>query len=606
MPEAGVQRVATTAGQWSSTAGKPYDTDWVLRDEAKQVHGKDLPDSTKGAELYRELYALNSTALCLSGGGIRSAAFALGLIEALATHPRQPSEPSAATDAPEKASFLSQFQYLSSVSGGGYIASWLSAWIAREGYAKVWPKLVGRRDRHPENEPSEIAWLRAYSNYLTPRVGLFSADTWTALALVVRNLVLNWLVLLPALCLVLLVVKGFAAGAFLLPGIGRYSVVAFVVIGAVLMIWALGFALRNRPSRNPCEVFDQAGAPVRAAATVDRGADAHSGKRAASYDVDPHRNEMALRRAGADENTFLVRCLVPAAIAALMLALYMWVRGKAILPWPLWETVGVGLLVGWVVYALAWLLTCPPRRWVPCEDEPGKKEVRPSLYWWRDFASWMAAGGVYGALIGLGVYIVVHLDLWFVIANVQASANVSSETGYFLIALIYGVPWFITAQLTAEMIFVGLTNWQRFADADREWFGRSTGWFTATAIIWFAVMFLVLVAGHALWELIKASDPAKYGSSLLAIVSGSVSVLGRQEPVKSSATRESGHQDGTDPADCLAGRGGRLLASAGARGVRRDRLCAVRPEPAAQFPLKSDAATSRGERLDVAGDRSLP
>ena len=40
------------------------------------------------SEFYRELNGLNSAALCLSGGGIRSAAFALGVIQALATHPR--------------------------------------------------------------------------------------------------------------------------------------------------------------------------------------------------------------------------------------------------------------------------------------------------------------------------------------------------------------------------------------------------------------------------------------------------------------------------------------------------------------------------------------
>ena len=84
------------------------------------------------------------------------------------------------------------------MSGGGYIGSWLSAWIARAGYDAVWRKLIGRRD-HPDEEPGETSWLRAYSNYLTPRLGLFSADTWTAVALYIRNLVLNWLVILPAL-----------------------------------------------------------------------------------------------------------------------------------------------------------------------------------------------------------------------------------------------------------------------------------------------------------------------------------------------------------------------------------------------------------------------
>ena len=53
-------------------------------------------------------------ALCLSGGGIRSAAFALGVLQALA-----------------RFGLLGQFDYLSTVSGGGYIGSWLSAWRYR-------------------------------------------------------------------------------------------------------------------------------------------------------------------------------------------------------------------------------------------------------------------------------------------------------------------------------------------------------------------------------------------------------------------------------------------------------------------------------------------
>ena len=48
---------------------------------------------------------------------------------------------------------------------------------------------------------------------------------------------------------------------------------------------------------------------------------------------------------------------------------------------------------------------------------------------------------------------------------------------FFFSSFIYGVPWIIMAQLIAEMIFVGLTSWQPYSDSDREWFGRSTGWF---------------------------------------------------------------------------------------------------------------------------------
>src|SRR4051794_2522629 len=143
----------------------PLDSDAVLRAEANAIHRDQapIPETTSGKALYRALHAHGSTALCLSGGGIRSASFALGVIEALAVHPR----PQADRQTPSEAtSLLRQFNYLSTVSGGGYIGSWLSAWIARCSYPAEWSKLVGRRD-HPDEEPGEISWLRAYSNYLT-------------------------------------------------------------------------------------------------------------------------------------------------------------------------------------------------------------------------------------------------------------------------------------------------------------------------------------------------------------------------------------------------------------------------------------------------------
>ena len=189
---------------------KLFDTEAALRAEAEQVHGVCMLGDPEGEKLYRALHDCRSAALCLSGGGIRSASFALGVIEALAVHPRPASNQQAPS---EDKSLLSQFNYLSTVSGGGYIGSWLSAYIARAGFPEVWKTLVGFRP-YPDEEPSEIAWLRSYSNYLTPRTGLFSADTWAAISLYVRNLMLNWLVILPALCLGLFAVKIGAIAAF--------------------------------------------------------------------------------------------------------------------------------------------------------------------------------------------------------------------------------------------------------------------------------------------------------------------------------------------------------------------------------------------------------
>ena len=59
-----------------------------------------------------------ASALCLSGGGIRSATFALGVLQGLA-----------------HLGVLGSFDYLSTVSGGGYTGGWFTAWLKRAGPA---------------------------------------------------------------------------------------------------------------------------------------------------------------------------------------------------------------------------------------------------------------------------------------------------------------------------------------------------------------------------------------------------------------------------------------------------------------------------------------
>jgi hypothetical protein len=56
----------------------------------------------------------NLVGLALSGGGIRSATFCLGLLQGL-----------------RHLKLLHMFDYISTVSGGGYIGGWWSAWLSR-------------------------------------------------------------------------------------------------------------------------------------------------------------------------------------------------------------------------------------------------------------------------------------------------------------------------------------------------------------------------------------------------------------------------------------------------------------------------------------------
>src|SRR5262252_7366556 len=87
----------------------------VLRAEAVEVHGRCPSDELTGKRFYAALNGLNSAALCLSGGGIRSAAFALGVLQALATHPRSSKSSNQPVDSAQN-SLLSKFHYLSTVS----------------------------------------------------------------------------------------------------------------------------------------------------------------------------------------------------------------------------------------------------------------------------------------------------------------------------------------------------------------------------------------------------------------------------------------------------------------------------------------------------------
>src|SRR5207245_458582 len=96
-----------------------------------------------------------------------------------------------------------RFHYLSSVSGGGYTGSLLSAWVYRaaegvkEGEASLNDREAPETEKELEEDP--LRWLRRFSSYLSPRYGLRSPDTWTLAAIYIRNLLLNWLVLLPCL-----------------------------------------------------------------------------------------------------------------------------------------------------------------------------------------------------------------------------------------------------------------------------------------------------------------------------------------------------------------------------------------------------------------------
>src|ERR1039457_5650927 len=186
--------------------------------------------------LIARLHTGKRTALCFSGGGIRSATFGLGVLQGLAAHSWSPKDPAT----PPR--LLAGVDDLSTVSGGGYLGGWFSAWASRhaDGTAGVVRELAMAPDTGWEPEPAPLRHLRKFSNYLNPQLGAFSADTWTLVATVVRNIVLNWLVLLALLAAVLVLPRVFLAAIEQYPwlpfGYLLYPAAALLVAGVAYMV----------------------------------------------------------------------------------------------------------------------------------------------------------------------------------------------------------------------------------------------------------------------------------------------------------------------------------------------------------------------------------
>jgi hypothetical protein len=117
---------------------------------------------------------IRPTGLALSGGGIRSAAVCLGGIQALRSHGR-----------------FGSFDYLSTVSGGGYTGACLSAAMSEPG-GGTYPFGADHRNSPEDFKDSGVVkHIRNYSNYLLPR-SRSALRNWTeAAAIILRGLLAN-------------------------------------------------------------------------------------------------------------------------------------------------------------------------------------------------------------------------------------------------------------------------------------------------------------------------------------------------------------------------------------------------------------------------------
>ncbi len=173
--------------------------DWVSKlpkNSGKQFESLDHPDP--GNEL---------VGIAMSGGGMRSATYNLGVAQAL-----------------DDGGLMKDVDYMSTVSGGGYFGSSLTSlcleelpyndnWDARldmtkEGFPYAFPGPL-----RPASEAASVHGLeslatrhvRERSKLLTPALGLFQTELWTAVSRYLASTFALWvLYLLPSVTAVLL------------------------------------------------------------------------------------------------------------------------------------------------------------------------------------------------------------------------------------------------------------------------------------------------------------------------------------------------------------------------------------------------------------------
>ncbi|MFL6844172.1 MAG: patatin-like phospholipase family protein [Allosphingosinicella sp.] len=431
----------------------------VLLAEYRHFWPKDAQPATR-LDYYRAARGKGQAALCLSGGGIRSAAFALGVLQALSTK-----------------GLLTGFHYLSTVSGGGYIGGWLQRWIYdRQSDATEVMKALANVQEAPE-----VSALRENSNFITPRVGIGSNDTWTAIAISGRNVTLNWLLFGPLLVLAASIPNLFLASVESVP---RRSVnvhwiepvlLGLSVLFAMLAAWNV---VRELPS-------------YRAAAAVAPGkadgwltsrivfplvAWSVTGTLALSIDLDPTREPWVV-------NGFAL------ALASLVASLF-------------------GLLVSGLMIPHS-----------QGEDpQPEGRPAPPSAYrgtFFVDLSVWAVSLGLAALSVILG-------------ARLLEAAEVRLPEGLPFAALlaVMGPLWLMGTQLLVAIVFAGFRHASGKTvrpDADREWLARLSAVKIKPMLLWAVIGSAVLILNALLSHYMRNSDMSLTGLIALATGAGAVS-----------------------------------------------------------------------------------
>ncbi len=401
----------------------------VLEDEYRALHGvgpfegTTSPDDTdeRLRALHQRIHDRGPSAVCLSGGGIRSSTFALGVLQGLAY-----------------VGVLGKIDYLSTVSGGGYTGGWFTAWLQREGPAgrdEVLKTIDPGRAVHTahcgedSNEMSPVERLRRTCRYLAPRGGVVSADVWTLVTTMGRNLVLNWLVLLPLI-----------AAALMIPRI-YYGGIQAVEQGFI-------------PVPTPAACRGVQGDPSHWAFLIA----------IASFFIGSSYAVINLVGLGGRwaQGRFLTWFLLPSVVGAVAIT-FFWSAYPCPVPLPGTLTMSSILpAAGWIVIGS---IASRVRRRGP--DDGSAVRVRVGV---RTVMAAIASGPILGA----GMWWLGSFEYGFGVTEAQR-----------LLYGVFAVPLVLALALAQMTVFIGLAS-SELDDAVLEWYSRCGAWIAIAAVLWIA------------------------------------------------------------------------------------------------------------------------
>jgi Patatin-like phospholipase len=477
----------------ADAACHPSHKNHLLEDQSilaasNHVGQQELDNEENAVEIFQKAHQMSLVGLAFSGGGIRSATFNLGVLQGLA-----------------ELHLLPMFDYLSTVSGGGYIGSWLTAWIFRGGSETnvgCLRKTTLDDDQAPPinrvqdclnpdrstkidgQEPRPIRFLREYSNYLTPRLGLFGADTWTSVAIYARNILLNQLILVLFLSSVLLLphiavwATQQAVALRCLPG---ESILAPVAV-FLLMMLSLTVVTLNMKNLTG----------------VDSGSAVHF-------------------KWYARQGWILALAAAPLIVAAWIASAWLWRHHES--SWHLYHWAEVGIVAFGLTWTLASLANLP--------------KVGPAAPHWSTTSAWLwsivfsiISGSVGGILMRVLTHDVLLNEKYHVV-------GIWHVVGF-------GTPLVLLIFLLVGSLQIGLIGFY-FPDPRREWWARLGGYLLIFSITWTAVFSIAIYSPLGLMWL---TGRVRGGLGIAWVVSTLIGILGG----KSSATGNPDSHSWTDTA----------------------------------------------------------